>query len=158
MKMYCSSCGSAAATRLDYCNRCGARLVGTKADARTRSSEVRPEMLVNAILCCFVFGLGAIIGLLAVMRSVFDFNPGLIIAFTLLSFMLLTATEGVFVWMLLRRTGAAKKAGDAGLPKKQTTTNELDAARAGALPEPVPSVTEHTTRTFEPIYVERKSE
>ena len=155
--MYCSSCGSAAATGLDYCNRCGARLVGAKVDARTRSSELQPAMLVNAILCSFVFGLGAIIGLLAVMRSVFDFNPGLIIAFTLLSFMLLTATEGVFVWMLLRRTGAAKKAGGDGLPKEQTTS-ELDAARARALPEPVPSVTEHTTRTFDPVYVERKSE
>ena len=75
---------------------------------------------------------------------------GVVVRFTLLSFALLTATEGVFVWMLLRRTGAAKKseAGDAGLSKKHTT-NELDAARARALPEPVPSVTEHTTRTLE---------
>ena len=34
---------------------------------------------------------------------------------------------------------------------------ELDAAQARGLPEPVPSVTEHTTRAFEPVYNERTS-
>jgi hypothetical protein len=39
----------------------------------------------------------------------------------------------------------------------EQVTKELDAAQPRALPEPVPSVTEHTTRTFEPLYSERKS-
>lgn len=156
--MYCSSCGAAASPGLDYCNRCGARLAGAKVDARrSRSSELRPEMLVNAILCCFVFGLGAIIGLMAVMRLLPDFDFGRIMAVTLLSFALLTALEGVFVWLLFRRTSVGSKARDAGLPKQQPT-NELDAARVRALPDPIPSVTEHTTRTFDPVYVERKSD
>jgi hypothetical protein len=33
-------------------------------------------------------------------------------------------------------------------------TSELHQARAGALPEHMPSVTEHTTRIFEPAYKE----
>jgi hypothetical protein len=41
---------------------------------------------------------------------------------------------------------------------KEAATKELDAAQARALPEPVPSVTEHTTRSFEPIYSKRKAE
>jgi hypothetical protein len=122
-----------------------------RGEGAAKSAEVPPATLVGAIVTVFIFGLGAIIALLAVMRKVFDFNPGLIIAFTLLSFALMIAVEGVFVWMLLRRTGVSKKAGDAG-PSKQQTTSELDAARARALPEPVPSVTEHTTRNFDPIY------
>ena len=155
--MYCSSCGSAVSPSLDYCNRCGAKLGGVRGEGAAKPAEVSPEYLVRAIVFVFVFGLGAIIALLAVMRKVFDFNPGLIIAFTLLSFALMTAVEAVFVWMLLRRTGVAKQAGDAG-PSKKWTTSELDAARARELPEPVPSVTEHTTRAFDPLYVERKTE
>ena len=155
--MYCSSCGSAVSPGLGYCNRCGAKLGGSRGEGTAKSAEVPPATLVGAIVTVFIFGLGAIIGLLAVMKNVFEFSPGLIIAFTLLSFALMIAVEVVFVWMLLRRTGVAKKAGDAG-PSKKRATSELDAARARALPEPVPSVTEHTTRTFEPLYVERKTE
>jgi hypothetical protein len=40
------------------------------------------------------------------------------------------------------------------LPLKPQTTSELYAGRPGALPEAVPSVTEHTTRTFAPAYRE----
>lgn len=155
--MYCSSCGSAVSPGLDYCNRCGAKLGAARGAGAAKPAEVSPEFLVRAILFAFVFGLGAIIGLLAVMKNVFDFNPGLIIAFTLLSFTLLIAVEAVFVWMLLRRAGVAKKAVDVG-PPKERTTGELDAAQTRALPEPAPSVTEHTTRTLEPLYVERKTE
>jgi hypothetical protein len=38
------------------------------------------------------------------------------------------------------------------------TTKELDAAQVRVLPEPMPSVTEHTTRTFEPSFIERNKE
>jgi len=41
---------------------------------------------------------------------------------------------------------------------KEQTTNELKAAPARVLSEPVPSVTEHTTRAFEPIYMLKKTE
>jgi hypothetical protein len=40
---------------------------------------------------------------------------------------------------------------------KGPATKELDAAHARAMPEHVPSVTEHTTRAFDPIYTERTS-
>jgi hypothetical protein len=64
--------------------------------------------------------------------------------------------EGVFTWQLLiRKRGAAT--GDTALSNAQTT-KELDAAQARVLPEPMPSVTEHTTRTFEPIFIERNKE
>jgi hypothetical protein len=40
---------------------------------------------------------------------------------------------------------------------KEQDTKELYQAQARVLAEPMPSVTEHTTRTFEPISSERKS-
>jgi len=144
--MYCSTCGSTVSPNLTYCKHCGAKLSGAK--------EVRPENLLFFITAVFVFGLAAIIGLMMAMKFVFGpDNMSLIIAFTSLSFLIMLAVEGVFVWMLLDRKKGAKEAGDTERLKKQTA-KDLGEAKAGMLPEPALSVTEHTTRTLEPV--ERK--
>ena len=154
--MYCSACGVAVGQGLSFCNYCGAKLGGAKGEARARPAEVRPEMLVNAMLCTFVFGLGAIIGLMAVMKNLPDFDFGRIMAVTLLSFMFMLLLEVVFIWKLLRRKRSPHELSDtARLPAQ--TTKELDAAQPRALPDPLPSVTEHTTRAFEPVFRERTS-
>ena len=84
--MYCSSCGTTVTPGLSYCNHCGAKLNGAKGDGITKSSEVKPETLVGAIATVFIFGLGAIIGLMMASKLVFGpENLGLIIAFTFMS-------------------------------------------------------------------------
>jgi hypothetical protein len=154
--MYCSSCGSAVAQSLSYCKFCGAKLRGEDGDNVIISTEAKPELLVSAMVAVFVLGLAAITVLMGVMKAVLDFNVGQILAFTLFSFLIMLLLEGVFIWLLFSRKRGAKQAGDAVQLKGQAT-KELDAAQARALPEPVPSVTEHTTRTFEPIVNERTS-
>ena len=156
--MYCSTCGSAVSPNLTYCNQCGARLSGAKGDD-TKSSEVKPEILVGAIAAVFIFGLGAIVGLMAVLKRVFNQadNLGLIIFFTLISFLIMLAVEGVFIWMLLGRKKSAKEADDTKQLKKQTA-KELKEATAGMLAEPAFSVTEHTTRTLEPVEAKHTAE
>jgi len=153
--MYCSSCGVAVAQGLSYCSYCGAKLRGAKGDNVIKSSEVKPESLVAAMVFVFVFGLGAITFLMFMMNGL-GFNVGQVLAFTLLSFLIMLLIEGVCVRLLLRRKRGTEEAGDTVLLKGQAT-KELDAAQARVLPEPVPSVTEHTTRAFEPIYNERTS-
>ena len=154
--MYCSACGVAVAQGLSYCNYCGAKLGGAKGGTVIKSSEVKPEMLVSAMVVVFVFGLGAITVLMGVMKAVLQLNEGLIIAFILLSFLIMLSLEGVIIRLLFRRKRSPEEAGDAVRLKGQPT-RELDAAQARALPEPMPSVTEHTTRTFEPVYNEQTS-
>jgi len=154
--MYCSSCGVAVAQGLSYCNYCGAKLNGVKGETRIKSSEVKPETLVAAMVLVFVFGLGAITMLMGMMKAVLGLNVGQILAFTLLSFLIMLLIEGVCIRLLFRRKRGTEEAGDAVLLKGQAT-KELDAAQARVLPEPVPSVTEHTTRAFEPIYSKQKS-
>ena len=154
--MYCSSCGVAVAQGLSYCNYCGAELNGKKGDSVIKSSEVRPESLVGAMVVVFVFGLAAITVLMGVMKAVLNLDVGQILAFTLLSFLIMLSLEGVFIRLLLRRKRSTEEAGHAVLLKGQAT-KELDAAQARVLTEPVPSVTEHTTRAFEPVYNERTS-
>lgn len=148
--MYCSTCGAALAQGLSYCNRCGAR---SGVDARGDAGRPRPESLVSAIALVFVFGLAAFIGLLAVMKH-FGINDGLTNGFTMMVFLLMVAVEAVFVWMLLSGRRAAEGKREAAR-LKEPTTQELEGANPRALPDPLPSVTEHTTRTFEPAYRER---
>jgi uncharacterized protein (DUF983 family) len=132
--MYCSTCASVVSPNLTYCNHCGAKLSEAKGDNITKN-------LLFFMTAVFVFGLGAIILLMMAMKMVFgaEYLP-LVIAFTLLSFLIMLGVEGVFVWMLLGRKKGAKEA-----------AKELSEAKARSLPEPAVSVTDHTTRTLETV-------
>jgi ABC-type nickel/cobalt efflux system permease component RcnA len=154
--MYCSTCGVAVVQGLSYCNYCGAKSSGAKGDGLGKSSEVKPESLLWGMIAVLVFGLVAIVFLMMAMKMV-GLNVGQILAFTILSFLIMLLVEGVFIWQLLHRKRGAEERGDTALSKEQAT-KELDTAQARVLPEAMPSVTEHTTRTFEPLYRERKSE
>ena len=146
--MYCSSCGAAVAQGLSYCNHGGAKF--TRESSTTQSSEVKPEALVWGMVAVLVFGFAGIVFLLMAMKMV-GLNVGQILAFMMLSFLMMLLVEGVFIWKFLHRKRGAEEI-------ENTSTKELYGAQARALPEPMPSVTEHTTRAFEPIYSERKSE
>jgi hypothetical protein len=146
--MYCSKCGSTVSPNLSYCNHCGAKLSGEKGDGVSKTSEVKPEKLLFFMTAVFVFGLGAIIFLMMAMKLVFGpENMGLIIAFTLLSFLIMLGLEGVFVSMLLGRKKTDKEA-----------AKELSEAKPRVLPEPAFSVTEQTTRSLETVFNEHKTE
>jgi hypothetical protein len=151
--MYCSSCGVAVTPGLSYCNYCGVKLSGAKADS-TKSPDVRPETLIGAMVFAFVFGLGAITALMGVMKVILHLETGLILAFALLCFLIMLSLEGVFIRLLFRRKPGAEYEG-ANVLLKGPATRELDAAQARVLPAPMPSVTEHTTRAFDSIYSER---
>jgi len=131
-------------------------LNGVKDETRIKSSEAKPEMLVAAMVFVFVFGLVAITLLTGVMKGVLNLDVGQILPFTLLSFLIMLSIEGVCLRLLLRRKRDPEEPGDTVRLKGQATKG-LDAAQARALPDPVPSVTEHTTRAFEPIQSQRKA-
>jgi hypothetical protein len=131
-------------------------LNAAKGESVVETPEVKAELVVSAMVGLFVLGLPAIIVLMGVMKAVLNLNVGLILAFTLLSFLIMLTIEGVLIRLLFGRKRGTEEAGETVLSKGQAT-KELDAAQARVLPEPVPSVTEHTTRTFAPIYNERTS-
>ena len=155
--MYCSTCGGAVAPGLSYCNHCGARLNGSAADADRKPAELFPDSLVWAIVSVFVVGLGGTIGLMAVMKDARTFAPGLIIGLSLLSFVAMLAVEGVLVYLLLSRRSGSKEAGEKS-QLKASPVRELGIVNERALPEPSLSVTDHTTRTLEPVYRDRTKE
>ena len=147
--MYCSSCGVAVAKDLSYCNHCGKKL--KRGDGE--SSEVRPDWLVFMMVATFILGLVAITILMGVMKSVLELPVDQILHLMALPFALMLVIEGVLIRLLLRRKGKAQE--QKTLSNVQVT-NELDEARQRLLSQPAVSVTEHTTRAFEPIPVERK--
>ena len=154
--MYCPTCGLAVAQGLNYCNHCGAKLNGNRDDSLNKSSAVRPESLIQSMVSLFVIGLMAIMGLMTVMKLVLGLNEGLIIAFTVLSFVVMLTIEAVFIRLLMRRTRGIEKTSDTA-PSREQPTKGLDAVEASVLPEARPSVTEHTTRGLEPIQSDRKA-
>jgi len=135
---------------LSYCNYCGAKL-----NDDSRSGELRPETMVFGMLATFIFGIVAITVLMAVMRNALGMELAQIVPFAAICFLLMLILEGVFIGLLLQRTRAKKPGTKAHL--HENTTKELDAAQDRLLPEPIPSVTEQTTRAFDSVYKDRNS-
>lgn len=146
--MYCSTCGVSVAEGLSYCKSCGAKL--TQPNSTGDSATVKPELLLRLMVVTFIFGLGIIAVLMGVMKVILRLPAELVIAYMFFPFVLMLILEGVFMLLLFRGKSPAEKR-DPALAKQQAT-NELDTAPALGLPEAMPSVTEHTTRAFEPIY------
>lgn len=148
--MYCPSCGAAVTPGLTYCNRCGAKL--NQGERASKSSEVKPELVVSAMVATFIFGLFGLTALMGVLKVILQLQTGQILGVAAFSFLTMLLLEGAFITLLFRRR-RHEKADETG--QLQRATKELDAAQSRILPEGMPSVTEHTTRAFEPIYRER---
>ena len=154
--MYCSSCGGAVvpAQGLTFCNHCGSRLNLAKREVEiAKPREVNPEALIWAIVSVFIAGIGVIIGLMAVMKNVLHFEMGLIMFLSLLCFLMMTLIEAVFIWRFMSQRSLKERFEPPTLA--ESTKPELGPAHAGGLVEPQQSVTDHTTRSFEPVYSKR---
>jgi len=154
-RMFCPSCGVAVAPNLTYCNHCGAKVNGEKTDSLVKTTEIRYEaFLIASIGGLFVTGLLAISVLIGVMKAMLHFDFGPLVGFALLSFLILLALEGVIISRLFRLSRRVDK--ETARRSEAHVTKELEAeSRVPA--EPIPSVTEHTTRTLDPIYNDRRS-
>ena len=100
-------------------------------------------------------GTGVIIGLMAVMKEVVKLNDGVILGIVTVCFGLMLVLEGILSWLLISSWRSARTS----TPERnveERKTNELNEAPARMIQEPLVSVTEHTTRAFDPVYQERK--
>jgi hypothetical protein len=153
--MYCSSCGQETPQELNYCNRCGANLNPPMAQDKSNTT-------VAVILLTLMIGLLTIFGMIAVIEGLGQlkgngFSEGIMGMFMIFSFLILGTVDVLLVRQLSHLLGAQRQKGRA-LPPRQSSTRELASpTHAGALPEPLPSVTENTTRLFEPSYREPRA-
>ncbi|HEU4710361.1 MAG TPA: zinc ribbon domain-containing protein [Pyrinomonadaceae bacterium] len=144
--MYCSNCGTPLAQGLSYCNRCGADLRERKESSNTAAISA----MLTAITLIGIAGLGVMLFGALVLRRM---DPALIGVFMLFTFLIVTLTEIMLFRNLSKLTSAneSKKY----FPAPPLMNNEMRLPAAGSLGEPVPSVTENTTRTLEYVPYDR---
>jgi hypothetical protein len=154
--MYCPSCGIASTPGQSYCNRCGASLSVSKDRSAIKPSQSAVNALMDSTFWVTFFGLGVIVGGVAAMKAL-EFREVFIIAYMILSTLAFLGIYGMHVWQFIRLTTGGKKSSST-TEVEEPHTKELGPAQARVLSEFTPSVTEHTTRTFEPTITKRKAE
>lgn len=140
--MYCPSCGTALSQMTKYCNRCGAKLSSKKSD----QPEKRLDEYLDGLFWITVFGLGLILGGMALMKKVLQLSDGLIVAYLVLSSTAFIINFALSLWQVFRMTKDSKKL--------EGNDQKLDTNKLGPAKEPLaldspPSVTENTTRSLE---------
>ena len=144
--MFCSNCGTPHTQGLSYCNRCGADLRERKESGNTAAITA----MLTAITTLGIVGLGIMLMGAIVLRRKANLDQELIGVFMMFVFLIVSVTEFMLVRNLSKLTSSNES------PKyfpPPPTTNELRLPAASSLGEPVPSVTENTTRTLD--YVRR---
>lgn len=156
--MYCSNCGAESTLGLNYCKRCGGNLSDTSQQAAP------PPKNVGAALILAVATLGIVLGGLGFVFSTAlsligpqppGFAPPVHDAVVVAGMMVIfgSATIGVVSMMLMklfsRMMGFGSAADNAPRPAR-TFVTEHRVPQMQAPPIAVQSVTEHTTRNFEP--------
>ena len=151
--MYCSTCGTPAATGLSFCNRCGNNL--DKERGEKKEVAVSGYLLSGVVLVALL-GLGIIFGGSIALKKGGDFSNDLVGLFMVLSFAIVGLVELILTRQLSRVLGAGNKQerlnqGTAQplFQPAQVSVNEMRATQLRGLAEPIPSVTENTTRTLE---------
>lgn len=146
--MYCTSCGAQLAQGLSYCNRCGVNLRD-----RHESNTAVVTAFLTAISVLGVAGLFVMLFGSVILRRKANMDQEFIGVFLTFTFLLV----GLIEFMLIRNLSKM-------LTQKETqprsfsppVTNDLRLPQHSTLGEPVPSVTENTTRTLEYEYARRE--
>ncbi len=141
--MYCAACGTPLTPGLSYCNRCGASL---REHSESKSNAI-PAFL-TAITLIAIAGLGIMLGGALTLRREADLAHEIVGFFMLFTFIIVVVTEVLLVRQLSRLTGNAEHPVPTGAPSF-VPAPEARALTARAAGEPIPSVTENTTRTLE---------
>jgi hypothetical protein len=142
--MYCANCGMQLVQGLSYCNRCGFSL---RDRTESNTAPIAPiTAFLTAITVLAVIGLGIMLGGSIALRSEVGLSQELIGVFMLFTFLLVSMTE----FMLIRNLSKLMSANEGKQRSLAPPAHQdLRLPHASNLGEPVPSVTENTTRTLE---------
>ena len=140
--MYCASCGTPLSQGLIYCNRCGANLREHK---ETKTGAI--SAFLTAITLIGVAGLGIMLGGALVLRKEAGLGQELVGVFMLFTFLIVALTEFMLVRNLSKLTSSSDQ--PKYLPAPLVAPQDLRLPQATPFGEPVPSVTDNTTRTLE---------
>ena len=154
--MYCPSCGNEITVELKYCNRCGANLTLPMMTPPVAMAPVKitfPSIVLGATI---LGGLGVIAGASTEFAKL-GVHPFAIVWIVLFGSAALFGCTALMIRFFTKMLSLQQGVSAVQPPRNASvvindrqTMHNLPPARM----EPVPSVTEHTTRTFTPIYRE----
>lgn len=151
--MFCPSCGNEIPVELKYCNRCGANLTLTYSSLpATVAAPVKLTVPTLVLGLTIVGGLGVIFAGASELAQL-HIHPAAITWMVLFSMLTLFGSTA----LLLRFWSKTLSLRQNALPPVNFRSTAPPAFVSTQLPpryDPTSSVTEHTTRTFTPIYRE----
>ena len=153
--MYCQSCGIAIGQSMRFCNRCGTSLVAQD-PAETIRLEKRLDDYLDGLFWITAFGVGLTAGGLLVLKKA-EFSERFLLAFMILSATAFIINFALSLWVARGVSKTLKEAKMHTLPSP-ADTSELEPMKIQQALHPAASVTENTTRSFEPVYNKRNSD
>jgi hypothetical protein len=151
--MYCPSCGNEIAVELKYCNRCGANL---SVPTSTQVVTVAPvKLAIPSIVLglTIVIGLGIIIGG-ASQLAIVGVPAVALVWMVLFAVGTLLGCTSLLIRFLTRMVTLQREVITSQPPPQPSMVSRPQIQQLPPRYEPVPSVTENTTRTFSPVYAE----
>ena len=142
--MYCSACATPLAPGLSFCNRCGMSLKERHEQRQTGAITA----FLTAITLIGTIGLGIMLGGVLTLTREAHLRDDLVGFFMLFTFLIVFITEILLVRQLSRLT-ATNQAKVIDAPQQVAMPAEFRPPQPHSLAEPVPSITENTTRTLE---------
>lgn len=142
--MYCATCGTPLAPGLSYCNRCGASL---KERIETPANTKSIAAFLTAITLIGLIGMGIMLGGMVTLSTDAHLSEPIVGFYMLFTFLIVAITEILLVRQLSRLTGSREQK-VLEIPPPPVMPGELRPAQPRTLAEPMPSVTENTTRTL----------
>jgi hypothetical protein len=162
--MYCQTCAAEIQPGLNYCNRCGAVVnasLTNRAETPTALVDLKSPVrtIGTAVTLTTLIGITIIFIALDGMSSR-ALPPELLGMMGAAGFFLILVIDVMLIRILSRLVQLPVATPVLQVQSKRTETRELHPAQAQAYmpaatdPLPMSSVTDHTTRTFHPIYKE----
>jgi hypothetical protein len=155
--MYCPSCGTEYKIELQYCNRCGANLnTGQLMQTQTAPVSVaKPATILGAIILFLTLGgFGMLMSAAIELSRAARLDPNNITGIVIVGMLGILVTDIFLVRLLTRVINASLAAGTLTQPRRSKTLANPSVIQLPQTPpvrlQGVPSVTEGTTRFFEP--------
>jgi len=153
--MYCQFCGAESTQGLNYCKRCGAVL-----NISTSPIEHRPPVKLFGLL--FPVALVCIGGFIALFSTVYNlgerqsFDTRALVAIMAFGGATVVCVVGLMVWLIMRLSGYQPTATQQ--KSERTIPRDYPIQQLSSPPINMPSVTENTTRNFDPARLRERSE
>jgi len=152
--MYCPNCGDQTTQGLKYCKRCGLGLSAPASPIETKSSFGK---MMGMLLPIAVVSLGGFIALFTTVYNLGErsnFDARALIGIMAFGGATVICVVGLLVWLLLRLTGYEPVIRQD--KSERPLVRNYPPQQLPASPINMPSVTENTTRNFDPAVYREK--